>query len=127
MAFSEILDELGYTPTLKYYTTINTCLETPGWLGQLSVWLLTWAQVTISGFLGFSPMGGSALTVRSLLGIPSPLPPKEASPLSLLCSVSLSKEINFKNKRVSDLSFFYVKICKYVVFTCTLIVEIYLT
>ena len=38
----------------------------PGWLSQLSVWLLTWAQVMMSWFMGSSPQAGSALTALSL-------------------------------------------------------------
>ena len=48
---------------------LKICLGVPGGLSQLSVWLLTSAQVMISRFIGLSPALGSALTVWSLLGI----------------------------------------------------------
>ena len=65
----------------------------PGWLSQVSVWLLISAQGMISQFVGSSPALGSVLAVGSLLGILSPS--LFAPPLLLLC-VSLSQ--NKKNK-----------------------------
>ena len=44
----------------------------PGWLSQLSVWLLTLVQVMISQFMNSSPTLGSALTVQSPLGFCPP-------------------------------------------------------
>ena len=38
----------------------------PGWLSQLSVQLLIWAQAMISGFLSLSPTSGPVLTSQSL-------------------------------------------------------------
>ena len=65
------------------------CLD--GWLSQLSFWLLTSAQVTISWSVSSSPSLDSALTVWSLLGILSlPL----SLPLPDLCTCSLSLKIN---------------------------------
>ena len=55
----------------------------PGWLGRLSIQPLVSAGVMISWLRSSSPTWGSELTVRSLLGIPSPclsVPP----PLTLL-------------------------------------------
>ena len=46
----------------------------PGCFSWLSVWLLILAQVMISQFVESSSESGSALRVRSLLGILSPLP-----------------------------------------------------
>ena len=64
----------------------------PGWLSQLSVLLLTLAQVMILQFMSSSPISGSVLVVQSLVGILSPsLCPSSA------CSLSLSqRKINFK-------------------------------
>ena len=50
----------------------------PGWLSQLSVWLLTSAQVMILWFMGSSSTSGSVLAGWSLLEI-----------LSLLLSLSV--------------------------------------
>ena len=44
----------------------------PRWLSPLSVQLLISAQIIISQFASLSPVSGSALMVRSLLGILSP-------------------------------------------------------
>ena len=48
---------------------LNSFLGAPGGLGRVSVRLLISAQVTISRFVGSSPVLGSARTVWSLLGI----------------------------------------------------------
>ena len=66
-------------------------LGEPGWLSRLSVQLLISAQVTISRFVGSSPVSGSALTVRSLLGILS-------LSLSLFAPPSLALSLCVKNK-----------------------------
>ena len=73
----------------------------PGWLSRVSIWLLIWAQVTISRFMGSSPALGSVLTVQSLRGILSlPLP----CVFSLSLSQSLSQSINrrLRSPRVAD-------------------------
>ena len=44
----------------------------PGWLNQLSAWLLILAQVMISRFVGLSLTSGSMLSAQSLVGILSP-------------------------------------------------------
>ena len=54
-------------------------LRAPGWLSQLSIWLLISVQVMISQFMRSSPESGSTLTELSLLEI-----------LSLSLSLSLS-------------------------------------
>ena len=58
---------------------VNASLGGPGWLIQLSVWVLISAQVMISGFMSSNPESGSALTSQKLLAI-----------LSLSLSLSLS-------------------------------------
>ena len=47
-------------------------LEVPGCLSLLSVQLLIWAQVVISGFMRSNSMSVSVLAAWSLLGILSP-------------------------------------------------------
>ena len=54
---------LGMKPTLEKERGV------PGWLSQLSIWLLISAQAMISWFMSSNPASGSVLTVRSLLGI----------------------------------------------------------
>ena len=64
----------------------------PGWLSRLC---LTLARVMISQFVGSSPMLGSVLTVRKLLGILCPsLWPSPCSPLP-----SLSLKNKYKKKK----------------------------
>ena len=58
-------------------------LGVPGWLSRLTVRILVSAQVMISWFVGPSPVLGSTLPVRSLLGILSLCP---SCTLSLLLS-----------------------------------------
>ena len=60
----------------------------PGWLSQLSIWLLISAQFMISWFVGLSPTSGFTLTERSLLGI---LSPSLSAPFTHSCSLSLSQ------------------------------------
>ena len=43
---------------------INIKLGVPGWLSQLSIWLLVLAQVMISQVVSLSPALGSVLTVQ---------------------------------------------------------------
>ena len=78
----------------------NDCLKIslvqglPGWLSWLSVRPLVSAQVMISQFMSSSPVLGSALTARSLLGILSlSLSLSLSQPLRLTCSCSLSLKI----------------------------------
>ena len=68
----------------------------PGWLSQSSVQFLIPAQVMVSQFVSLSPASGSALTVRSLLGIFSLLPSLSAPPL---LSLALSKLNKLKKKK----------------------------
>ena len=62
----------------------------PGWLRQLSIRILTSAQVMISGFVGSGPTSGSVPTLWSQVEILS-LRPCPAHVLSLSLSLSLSK------------------------------------
>ena len=43
--------------------------RSPGWLSQLSIWLLVLAQIMVSWFVRLSPASGSALTAWGLLGM----------------------------------------------------------
>ena len=75
--------------------------EGGAWVAQL-VKRWTWAQVTISRFMGSSPMSGSVLTALSLEPASDSVTPSlSASPLPVVClSVCLSqKQINIKKKK----------------------------
>ena len=61
-----------------------------GWLRWLNVRLLVLAEVTISQFMGSSPVSGFVLTVGSLLGILS-LPLALPLPYSLSLSLKINK------------------------------------
>ena len=64
--------KLLYPDLCLGYTTVNVKthrIGAPGWLSQLSVWLLILVRAMISQFVGSSPMSGSALLAGSLLGI----------------------------------------------------------
>ena len=69
-------------------------LRAPGWLSRLGIQLLISAQVAISLFREFKPQVGlCALTLRSLLGIPS-LSLSLSLPLPHSHTLSLSLKIN---------------------------------
>ena len=65
----------------------------PGRLSRLSLRLLISSQAMISRFVSSSPVSGSALTVRSLLGILSLSPSLPAPPL-----LSVPLKIKLKKK-----------------------------
>ena len=69
--------------------SLSRCiLVAPGWLSQLSIQLLVWAQVMISWIIGLSPALGSIQTARSLLGI---LCPSLSAPPLLALSFKINK------------------------------------
>ena len=73
---------------ISYLLLETQMCRVPGWLSQLSIQLLDWAQVMISEFMRWNPTSGSVLTGQRLLGIPSlPL----SLPLLHALSLSLSK------------------------------------
>ena len=81
----------------------NLVCGAPGWLSWLNIRLLVLAQVMISVFVGSSPVSGSVLTVRNLLGILSPslcLCPSPALSVSLSLSLSLSQINKLKKNLV---------------------------
>ena len=80
-------------PDGQMQTSMTCSLQTGGG-GARSVERPTWAQVTISRFVGSSPASGSVRTARSLLGIlclPLPLPLR----CSLLPSLPPSLSVSF--------------------------------
>ena len=68
----------------------------PGWLIQLSVWLLVSAQVMISQFVSSSPASGPVMSPQSLLGILSLSLSLCPLSRSLCLCLSQNKEVNLK-------------------------------
>ena len=85
-------------PPCSPASTGTSMMETqgaPGWLGRLSLLVLTSARVTISRFVGSSPAWGSVLTARSLESASDSVPPSRSVPLHPL----KNKQINLKTKK----------------------------
>ena len=74
----------------------------PGWLSRLSGRFLVLAQVTTSRVVSLSPTSGSALTVRSLLGILSSAPPVLTRACAHACVCARVLKCTKKKKEVTD-------------------------
>ena len=61
--------DFTFTWRTENLNVLKSQVQGPGWLGQLSLWLLISARVMISRSVGSSPASDSTLTPLSLLGI----------------------------------------------------------
>ena len=66
---------------------------------------LTSAQITISHFMGSSPISGFVLTAQSLAPASDSVSPSLSAPPLLTLCLSLSLSLSLKNKRLKKIVF----------------------